>query len=257
MESARLIKEALFLIAASGLSFRLFRYWKVKREKRLEVPNDFAPSQQFRIAIIDDDIDSRFPADSRKALLARGFNVDYFEDINNIRQLADYRIVVCDIQGVGRSLGINNSGHGGIIVSELRKYRPLTYIITISNMTFDINFNRYFYLADKRASAAVLSTEAIVDFLEEAVRALQSPEEEWRRFKKYVLGNRAEELKPAKLRKIRKRFLKLITSGQEKTMEHRLGQLNLPLNDSESDGSMAEFAISTSELADRLLELLH
>jgi hypothetical protein len=257
MESARLIKVALFLIAFAGLSYRLFRLWRSKRERRLEVSDDFTPSQQFRIAIIDDDIEFRFPADSRKALLARGFNVDYFEDINNIRQLAGYRIIVCDIQGVGRSLGINNSGHGGIIVSELRKYRPLTYIITISNMTFDINFNHYFYLADKRASAAVLSTEAIVDFLEEAVRVLQSPEEQWRRFKKYILGNRAEELKPVKLRKIRKRFLKLTTSGREQVMEHRLGQLNLPLNDSENDSSVAEFAISTSELADRLLELLH
>jgi len=134
----------------------------------------------FSIIVIDNN--DSYPI--KQLLLNLDFVVTQFKDIENIKQLQPFDIIICDIREVGRAF---DSKYGGAyIVKEISLNYPLKYIIICSGSTFKVDFNEYFQIADKSIKkGADLSEWSII--LDKAIAELSSPIKIWERTRKYLL----------------------------------------------------------------------
>ena len=207
----------------------------------------------FRVAVIDDEISKKLPEPSRAILRDRGFIIDYFADIKTVDELKWHQIVLCDVYGVGEHLSLDSTGHGGLIVSELRKRRPLIYIIIYSGAAnYDPEFNRYFAVADDVANWTSLIGERLVEILDKSIRALRSPHEQWKRFGRYVVDNTANDVPAKDIERLHSYFLKM-TPEESAALETRVsGLTSSAAGDASQD---MELIVSASELVNRLLDL--
>lgn len=94
-----------------------------------------------KIVVIDDEEFLPY-----EGLIARNYNVKKRDDIHDIRDIAEYNIIITDIRGVGRRLG--GDLEGGAIVKEIKKNYPDKYVIIYSASQFDSRMNSIFHLAD-------------------------------------------------------------------------------------------------------------
>ncbi len=246
-------------VALGALSWSIYRNFRLRRHEADKVSADAPPRKprnRFRVAVVDDEVEERFKTGTRNALAKRGFVIDFLEDVNSVQEVFSYQIVLCDIRGVGRNLGINRNGHGGILVSELRKMRPLTYLILYSAETFNPAFNRYFALADEVQDKRRLTGEDLVDVLDRAISTLSSPRDQWLRFKKFVLRGAADDISPRRMRKIHKSFMSAAAASRP-SIDDRLSSLDLTSSQvGEEAGVAAEWSMEAADLADKLIELL-
>lgn len=201
---------------------------------------------QFRVAIIDDESAIRFPNEMREALRKRGFNVDYFEDVISVEQIDQYQIVLCDIKGVGKNLALGKSFHGGIIVSELRRRRPLAYIIIYSSLTYKLDFKPYLDLADEAADKGRLEEDSLAATIDNAIQILTSPEQQWDRVEKWIL--RDQQYKPREVEKMHKKFMSAFAAGGGITLESRLRISNL------AEGGIGETGIDLARDSAAVIE---
>jgi hypothetical protein len=251
--------KAVSAIATLGLvcltTYRLIARKKNSRSATtvslaLSLKDEFR--NKVRIAIVDDEVDIRFSKQTRDALLQRGFDVNYLEDVHDIKSIDAYQIVLCDIKGVGKNLAIGTAFHGGIVVSELRKRRPLVYIIIYSSLTYNPEFNHFFNLADEVADKGRLEEESLAVLLDGAIQTFRSPDQQWHRFMKWVLES-GKDYKPHEIEKIHKAFLNMFTGGRGDTLESKIR--NLGLYDGNSENLGIELVRSASDATEKLLEL--
>ena len=94
-----------------------------------------------RIAIIDDQNIALIPR-----IKKHNFNITHFKDIENIDDLLRFKIIICDIQGVGKKLG--SKFEGAHLISEIKREYPLKYVIAFSGKSFDPTYNKFFKLCD-------------------------------------------------------------------------------------------------------------
>lgn len=94
-----------------------------------------------RIAIIDDQNIALIPR-----IKKHNFNITHFKDVENVSDLLKFKIIVCDIQGVGKSFG--SKFEGAHLISEIKKEYPLKYVIAFSGKSFDPTYNKFFKMCD-------------------------------------------------------------------------------------------------------------
>jgi len=261
--SELVVKVLLAAVSLATLCWGIYRHrQKLKTVQRTEI-SDLALSiensdrKQFKIAIVDDEVDKRFSQDEKEALLRRGFDIRYLKDIQSIQDLAKYQIVFCDIKGVGANLAVGKDFHGGIIVSELRKYHPLAYIVIYSSETYKPEFNRYFALADGVADKGRMTGEPLIELFDQAMKTLNSPTKQWVRFKKNVLGQREQYIEPRTMERLHKRFLGMFAIG-DTAFEKQSKLLNLKIREENSfENPLADLTRDAAEVANKLIDLLH
>jgi hypothetical protein len=209
----------------------------------------------FKVAIIDDQIGTLFPESRREALRSRGFSIEYFKDIRSLNEIEKHHIVMCDVVGVGKNMAVNKDSHGGLIVQDLRKSRPMAYIIMFSGAaSYDPEFNRYFNIADEIANLSSIAGERIVVTLDKCMDVLRSPGEQWKRFNKYVLASPSISFPAKDIEKLKKYFLAM--SPQESANFEFRGARNTPKNGDDSEISSVDMALDVSELASRLMGII-
>lgn len=136
---------------------------------------------QVKVVVIDDD---GFPEEA--VLRSHEFNVKVFNDIDDIRMVEAYDVVMCDIQGVGRSLG--SSYEGAHIISEIHKFYPAKILISFSGIKFDTTYNKFFSLCDFNYSKNI-DKEDWPDKLDLAIQKLLDPIQQWIKIRTYLLDN--------------------------------------------------------------------
>lgn len=142
---------------------------KLKREERGD----------FNIAVIDDET---FPL--MDLLKSHRFVIDKFDDINSIKQLEAYDIILCDIQGVGVSF--SNKYQGAYLIKEIYKSYPFKIIIAYTGSNYDPRYNEYLKFAEYNI-AKDSDSENWVDILDEAIKQLSMVEYRWIRIRKFLL----------------------------------------------------------------------
>lgn len=80
-------------------------------------PNITEARKSIPIAVIDD---QPFPAE--RNLRSYGFDIRQIGDVKHISEVADFRIVLCDLMGVGAALGSQNEG--AELIAEIRRQYP-------------------------------------------------------------------------------------------------------------------------------------
>lgn len=166
------------------------------------------PRERFKIAIIDDKIGSAVPSGQREALRLRGFTIKYLKDVPSLDEISSDDILLCDVQGVGKSFSLDATGHGGLIVEELRRVRPMVYIILYSGAAnYSAAFNTYFSLADQCANlSSVMEEENLVKSLDRAITEICTPSFQLKKLKKYVLEGRNISLATKDMHRLEKVF---------------------------------------------------
>lgn len=94
-----------------------------------------------KIAIVDNE---SFPM--IEILQRHKFDIDKFDDIENIESLNGYDIILCDIQGVGTKF--NEVFQGAYLVKEIYKRYPFKIIIAYTGSRYDPRYNEYLKYAE-------------------------------------------------------------------------------------------------------------
>ena len=97
-----------------------------------------------RILIIDD-VQTAFPY---KLLQKEGYNVTYWKNVANIRDLenGEYDIIVLDIAGIAEPEVSTTGGIG--ILTHIKKYNPAQIIIAYSGHKYDLRNAEFWKIAD-------------------------------------------------------------------------------------------------------------
>lgn len=115
-----------------------------------------------------------------------GFNIRVLKDVEDIRSVADYPVVICDIKGIGKAF--NSPFEGGHIIQEIKKHYPSKVVIAFSGHQFDAKYNKYFKMSDYVLSKDI-DSDQWVDILDETIKKITSPSEQWKRIRQYLVDN--------------------------------------------------------------------
>ncbi|MBA8198200.1 MULTISPECIES: hypothetical protein [Citrobacter] len=148
------------------------------------VKNNDSLRRNCDIAVIDDQ--SFLSAEKLKVA---GFSIHEVGDIDNLKKIESYPIVVCDIEGVGKAFGAK--AEGAFVVSEIRKRYPDKYIIAYSTKSFEFTYQPYINKADI-AMPKVSSVEQWTEVLDRAIAIVSDPKTRWVRIRQKLIDSNVE-----------------------------------------------------------------
>lgn len=114
-----------------------------------------------------------------------GFSIRVIKDIEDIKAVEAYPIVICDIKGIGKSF--NSPYEGGHIIQEIKKCYPSKTVVAFSGHSFDTKYNKFFKMADHVVSKDIDSDDW-VNLLDEIVKQMISPIEQWKSMRQYLIN---------------------------------------------------------------------
>ncbi len=147
--------------------------------------------QHIHILVIDDE--DFFYLDNLRRL---GYKISKQNDVKSISDIDSYRIVLCDIKGVGVEL--SKEHQGAFVIREIKKYKPDTVVIAYTASKYDANAHDYLRIADDVINKSTVFDEWVAR-LDDKIYNLLSP---------YQLWNKLEQqLKLAGCSKLRMRLV--------------------------------------------------
>lgn len=114
------------------------------------------------------------------------FNIDTLGDVTSLTTLEAYDIILCDLNGVGKSF--SEQFQGAYLVKEIYKRYPFKIIISYTGISFDARYNEYLKYADFSVKKDIES-EVWVEKLDMAIDMLSNIEKRWYRVRDYLLEN--------------------------------------------------------------------
>lgn len=114
------------------------------------------------------------------------FNLKHFTDINDIKTIADYQIVLCDLQGVGKLLDPDNQG--AHLIKEIKSNYPEKYVVAYTGGASNSALAR---LGNEYADAYIKKDADISTWLEKldtAIAHVTDPVVVWKNFRNRLLG---------------------------------------------------------------------
>lgn len=147
--------------------------------------------KQVPILIIDDE-----EFEYLEHLRNHRFDVEYFEDLPSIESAANYEIILCDIQGVGKKFG--SKYEGAHVISELRKKYPFKTIIAYTGYTHDPTYNRFFAMADFSVKKDIDGDDWI-EKLDQAIKIAADPKDRWVKVRNHLLQHEVSLFEITKL----------------------------------------------------------
>lgn len=147
---------------------------------------------KIEIAVLDDNLFS-----PREALLSHRFRVvELGPDIRSLDQIANYPIIVCDVNGVAKAFG--SQLEGAHLVSEIRKSYPDKFLVAYTGLTYSLAITNALMSADKRMEKDA-SIEAWIQTLEHGLNEVLNPRNRWVRMRSALLERGVELFEVFKL----------------------------------------------------------
>jgi hypothetical protein len=112
------------------------------------------------------------------------FNIRVLNDIEDLKAVSDYPVIICDIKGVGTKFG--SKYEGGHIIEEIKSRYPEKVVIAYTGQQFDATYNKFFSLADFTLTKDV-DSDTWVSILDETIRKVVSPIEQWKRMRAFLI----------------------------------------------------------------------
>lgn len=117
-------------------------------------------------------------------LTTHHFRVHHVFDIEDIRSVAEYEVVACDIKGVGKRF--HSKHEGAHIIGEIKRTYPHKILVAFSTHNFDATFNQFLKLCD-HVTPKDIDSDAWVALLDEATVEAVDPIFQWKRMRDYLL----------------------------------------------------------------------
>ena len=134
--------------------------------------------QQANILIIDD---QDFIAED--FLRKNGFNITHKKDIDTIKDVAPYAVVLCDIRGVGVQLG--STKEGAFIIKEIKANFPNKQVVAYTASSFNTEYNDYMKLADVTLDKGT-SIDIWISTLDAQIKNAVDPVYQWKKLRKTI-----------------------------------------------------------------------
>lgn len=147
----------------------------------LKPPNISELRKHVNMLIIDD---NEFMPESY--LTKNGYQVHRKPDIDTIKDVEPFDIVLCDISGVGKKLGY--AKEGAFIIREIHENYPNKRIIAYTSYTYNTDYNQYLSLADFIAPKD-MSIDDWMNLLDAQVKKSIDPVCQWEKIRQYLLEN--------------------------------------------------------------------
>ena len=168
------------------------------------------------IAIIDDE---NFAYET--LLREHSYNIRHFLDIDDVRSLEAFPVILCDIRGVGKVL--KSKYEGGHLIHEIRSHYPYKVIYAYSAYQLDPSYNKYFQMADRTLKKDISLEDWISNF-DDAVKMVIDPNFLWRRMRKKLFQ---EDIPICEIMKLEDQFVSFIRMKQP-TFPNKKYSTNLP-----------------------------
>lgn len=131
-----------------------------------------------------------------EVLRNHGFSIKVLNDIQDIKAVESYPVVICDIRDVGKSFG--SKYEGAHVIAEIKKHYPNKVLIACSGEQFDASFNQYFALCDASVKKDIES-EKWVETLDNAIATYLNPVSQWKKLRDYLINLDVPTVRIAKL----------------------------------------------------------
>lgn len=135
-------------------------------------------------------------------------------DIDNIRDVSEYPIVLCDIRGVGQRL--SSTYEGAFVIKEIKKNYPEKIVLAYTASQYDPSYNNYLLTADDVLQKN-LPTEDWLDALDKYIYMISDPIFQWKKFRNQLLENDVSLLEVAKFENV---FVKSYMKGDFKNFKN-------------------------------------
>ena len=157
----------------------------VKDEKMLDL------RRRIDILVIDDEnfMPSNF-------LINNNFRLTYKKDVDNVRDVSEYPIILCDIRGVGKRL--SDSYEGAFLIKEIKKNYPTKRVIAYTASQYDATYNQYFEYADEVVQKG-LALEDWLKLLDEQIEKIIDPIFQWNNLREKLLSKQVATIEVARL----------------------------------------------------------
>lgn len=178
-----------------------------KLAARLRSPAELRRS--IKIAVIDDQ-----PFAPEHNLKNNQFQIDTYTDIHKVDQVADYPIILCDLQGVGLQLA--SDMQGAYLIEEIKRNYPEKAVIAFTGGSANSNISRRAELAADDYLRKDASIEDWRDVLDKHIRNLSDPVYVWQQLRVRLVR---AEIAPLELMKLEHAYVSTIKNGAQKTKE--------------------------------------
>jgi len=158
----------------------------------LTLPNSIAELRKYVNMLVIDDNDFG----PEPYLKANGYQIHHKQDIETIKDVEPYDIILCDIAGIGKKLGYTKEG--AFIIREIHANYPNKRIIAYTSYTYDPELNQFFSMADFVAPKD-FGIDDWIYALDDQVRKSIDPVNQWKKIRDYLIENDVSTLTIAKI----------------------------------------------------------
>lgn len=199
---------------ASEIQLALFsrptRQWRsindIEADVRLRIARQGQEEvrRSLKILVIDDE-----PFVAAGNLRNHGYNIDHLTDVSSVSSVAEYGIILCDLQGVGSNL--DSELQGAHLIREIKRTFPNKYVIAYSGAPKNRTMSR---VAQESADEYLKKDAPIqdwVDVLDGAIALVSNPIARWRQFRTRMLE---DGMTPIQLAELEDAFVASFWEGQ-------------------------------------------
>lgn len=163
----------------------------LKENSAMKQENSLEKRKRIDILIIDDE-----DLTIESSLIKNNFSLFHRTDIDNIRDIAPYSIVLCDIRGVGKALG--SEYEGAFIIKEAKLAYPNKQVIAYTASQYDPTFNSFLSYADDIVVKGTGIDEWIA-ILDKHIEIVTDPYLQWSQLRKALLDQGVSTIQVADL----------------------------------------------------------
>lgn len=133
---------------------------------------------KYRILIVDDEGFAYL-----EELRNEGFNIQCVRVIEDLSAVAEYPIVICDIQGVGTQYDPYKGG--ALVLRELKKKYPFKQYAAYSGFDYDLSIQKN--LKGVTTIPKTTDLETWRSYFDDLIRCASDPKENWKALRSYLL----------------------------------------------------------------------
>lgn len=196
----------------------------VKKERILDL------RRRIDVLVIDDQEFS--PADF---LINNNFRITCRKDVDNVKDVSEYPIILCDIKGVGKKL--NSSYEGAFLIKEIKNSYPSKRVIAYTASQYDPTYNQFLEFADATVNKG-LDLEDWLTLLDDQIRKTIDPVFQWYNLRQELLNKGVSTIETAKLESV---FVSSYKKGEFTSFEKEASKLTI-----ETKGIISEFLSSAA-----------
>jgi hypothetical protein len=169
------------LITLKNQEFRMLLLWKTRDLSALNtiVQTSQVDRSSVSILCIDDK-----GLEYENIIRNHNFNIRVLNDIEDLKAVSDYPVIICDIKGIGNKFG--SKYEGGHIIEEIKSRYPEKVVIAYTGQQFDATYNRFFSMADFTLTKDI-DSDVWVSILDETIKKVVSPIEQWKRMRAFLI----------------------------------------------------------------------